>query len=59
VLSASAEAQAMTQRLVVVCAWCQRDLGTKPSREAGISHGICRLCSAAFRAERNAKAAPC
>lgn len=33
--------------LVVVCAWCERFLGTKQTGGSGaISHGMCRACMA-------------
>ena len=32
--------------MVRVCAWCQRYLGIKHPHQGGISHGICRPCSA-------------
>ena len=27
-----------------VCAWCKKDMGTKPSTETGTTHGICPEC---------------
>jgi hypothetical protein len=40
----------------VVCAWCQREMGTKPCvpEQAGkVSHGICAGCSRNFYRELN------
>jgi len=32
-----------------LCAWCKTDLGgTNLDNEAGITHGICAVCSAEF-----------
>jgi len=31
-------------KMVVVCAWCQRELGCKTG-PAGVSHGICSDCA--------------
>lgn len=30
--------------LVIRCGWCQKHLGTKPSRTSGITHGMCQPC---------------
>jgi hypothetical protein len=34
------------RRMVRICAWCHRYLGIKQSHQGGISHGICRPCTA-------------
>ncbi len=34
-----------------ICAWCQRDLGTVPGPEGMVTHGMCTVCEANFRAE--------
>lgn len=30
--------------LKIVCAWCNKDMGEKPSQQSGITHGICESC---------------
>ena len=39
--------------MVVVCAWCERFLGIKPSKHGGVSHGICRPCQTRQRWQVN------
>ena len=48
--------------LQVVCSWCRRDMGTKPSRQPAISHGICLTCVTQWRqdaASHRKPTAPC
>jgi len=35
--------------MVIVCAWCERYLGSKPSKHGGVTHGICEPCQARQR----------
>jgi len=35
--------------MVIVCAWCERYLGSKPSKHGGVTHGICGTCQARQR----------
>ena len=35
--------------MVIVCAWCERYLGSKPSKHGGVTHGICGPCQARQR----------
>lgn len=42
--------------MLVVCAWCGRVLGTKPSLgQSGVSHGICLDCEKKYFAEKAGK----
>ena len=35
----------MKPLLTVICAWCGKDMGTKPGQgQTGITHGICDEC---------------
>ena len=38
--------------LKIVCAWCQKDLGTKDGKgQTGVTHGICKRCSQKMKEE--------
>ena len=47
--------EAPQKQMIIICAWCRKELGRRWTTNGGVSHGICDECRAKLMKDREGK----